>query len=152
MKMNVLRCPLMFVIAISISCSSNPNIATTSIDSAPVKVAVKAKHRNNNHEVSFEAFLKRFNSDSVFQKAHVKFPLKMELPNEEEDTVKYLSANKWAHFNFVSKGQDKFTTVKLDNSHYVISYQIEDTGFFLNYYFGYKNGEWKLESTKDMGD
>ncbi|OOQ60163.1 DUF4348 domain-containing protein [Mucilaginibacter pedocola] len=125
---------------------------TANVKPAHKKLPKLKRQQQENITSSFDEFFARFNSDSVYQKTHVKFPLRIEVQEEKGDTVKYLAAKEWVNVKLISKGTDIFTKEQISKTEVNILYQVEDTGVHVNYYFYYEGGKWLLANLKDDGD
>lgn len=104
-------------------------------------------------EFSFPDFVKKFSEDSVFQKKHVKFPLKIIFDGTSyEDSVS---------ISFVEKSEWKFITLKdsiiedikyihkVNATNYIVTEWGEDTGIFIDYNFEKSGKMWILTRIED---
>ena len=104
-------------------------------------------------ECSFPDFVKKFSEDSVFQKKHVKFPLKIIFDGTSyEDSVS---------ISFVEKSEWKFVTLKdsiiedikyihkVNATSYIVTEWGEDTGILIDYDFEKSGKMWILTRIED---
>lgn len=106
-------------------------------------------------ECSFPDFVKKFSEDSVFQKKHVKFPLKIIFDGtsyEDSDSVS---------ISFMEKSEWKFITLKdsiiedikyihkVNSTNYIVTEWGEDTGIFIDYNFEKSGKMWILTRIED---
>lgn len=106
-------------------------------------------------EFSFPDFVKKFSEDSVFQKKHVKFPLKIIFDGtcyEDSDSVS---------ISFMKESEWKFMTLKdsiiegikyiheVDTTSYTVTQWGEDTGIFVVYNFDKSGKTWVLNKIED---
>lgn len=124
----------------------------------------QTKHDHNNTAASsngadviavseFDGFLQKFNSDSAFQMAHVKFPLKVVFGDDVKiDSIHYLPRNDWKYTKFKSTGPNIFEIKRLSETRVDMVYALEDSGMHINYYFDFVNKDWMLTYVKDDSD
>ena len=104
-------------------------------------------------EFSFPDFVKKFSEDSVFQKKHVKFPLKIIFDGTSyEDSVS---------ISFVEESEWKFVTLKdsiiedikyihkVNATSYIVTEWGEDTGILIDYNFEKSGKMWILTRIED---
>ena len=106
-------------------------------------------------ECSFPDFVKKFSEDSIFQKKHVKFPLKIIFDGtcyEDSDSVS---------ISFMEKSEWKFITLKdsiiedikyihkVNATNYIVTEWGEDTGIFIDYNFEKSGKMWILTRIED---
>ena len=104
-------------------------------------------------ECSFPDFVKKFSEDSVFQKKHVKFPLKIIFDGTSyEDSVS---------ISFVEESEWKFVTLKdsiiedikyihkVNATNYIVTEWGEDTGILIDYDFEKSGKMWILTRIED---
>ena len=123
-------------------------------DSIPESVA-NNKQGVESAECSFRDFVKKFSEDSVFQKKHVKFPLKIIFDGtcyEDSDSVS---------ISFMEKSEWKFITLKdsiiedikyihkVNSTNYIVTEWGEDTGIFIDYNFEKSGKMWILTRIED---
>lgn len=84
----------------------------------------------------FNMFLSRFETDSVFQKERIQFPLVVKRydSNNKEYTAETVPVGNWEYVNFNQEKYIKLVTEKAVSS-YVVNIQIEDTGVWVNHIF-----------------
>ena len=106
-------------------------------------------------ECSFPDFVKKFSEDSIFQKKHVKFPLKIIFDGtcyEDSDSVS---------ISFMEKSEWKFITLKdsiiedikyihkVNATNYIVTEWGEDTGILIDYDFEKSGKMWILTRIED---
>ena len=143
------RLLVLLIPVILLGCSSSPissKVDRNKIDASPKKAKATAIS-------DFDVFLKKFNSDSAFQLAHVKFPLKVVFGDDVKiDSIHYLHRNDWNYTKFKSTGPNIFEIKRLSEIRVDMVYALEDTGVHVNYYFDYVNNDWMLTYVKDESD
>lgn len=104
----------------------------------------------------FDPFFKKFESDSIFQKSRVKFPLKLIVTGDEgdKDSIKYIPQADWKFENLLVNQQEKSIVKKyrISDNEMRIQFQMEDTGIQTERFFKRKNGAWWLVLVKDESD
>ena len=104
----------------------------------------------------FNTFFDRFKTDSIFQKAHVHFPLKYKISAgaDEADTVKSITQNQWKFTRLLisKKGKLIFKEIKKSATEVNIQVQMEDTGFEKEFTFLKGNNCWFLDTVTDNSD
>lgn len=98
----------------------------------------------------FNMFLSRFETDSVFQKERIQFPLVVK--RNEVDSEEYkkdrIPVADWRYVNFNQEKYFKLVTEKADSS-YVVNVQIEDSGVWVDHIFTRIDGRWFLTFIED---
>ena len=106
-------------------------------------------------EFSFPDFVKKFSEDSVFQKKHVKFPLKI-----ISDGYCFVDSDS-VSISFVKESEWKFITLKdstiedikyiheVDTTGYIVTQWGEDTGILIIYDFEKSCKMWILTRIED---
>ncbi|MFA6246372.1 MAG: DUF4348 domain-containing protein [Mucilaginibacter sp.] len=133
---------LLVIIGLFTGCSDNPGKHN------PAKKAAVS-------EISdFDTFFKKFKSDSVYQVAHVKFPLSIIIAGDEEegDSVKYIEKSKWQNITFKKDKNAIYKQSQLSKTEVSIQHMVEDTGISTVFNFLYRNGKWQLVSFRDQSD
>ena len=107
-----------------------------------------------NNVVDFEAFLYQFSIDSVFRKEHIKFPLKYEYADYENDyetKTDYLTEENVFKYDFFSKSNlIFFHSNKISNEKRILIFlRGIDNGWNTLYYFNKFNDTWKLIEESD---
>lgn len=114
---------------------------------------------NSCHE-NFKQFFEQFKNDSVFQKSHVKFPLRTSFlspdPQSDELIIEFLKENQYQIIDF---SQDEEAWKKELNAYKVeweqqdnkVLYQLIgiDNGIYESYEFQCKDGDWFLASIEN---
>lgn len=106
----------------------------------------------------FDVFFEKFSNDSVFQRKHVKFPLKSShLDNDYHDMireditfVKYRFMDFKGHKDAMKQEYDKFTVEtikKKDTINYLL--KGDDNGIYIEVKFAFENDCWYLVAIED---
>jgi len=103
---------------------------------------------------NLEAFLYQFSNDSIFRKEHIKFPLKYEhldYDNDYEIITDYLTEENTFEYNFFNNNNFVFfhSTAICNEKHILIYLRGIDTGWNSRYYFEKFNNVWKLIEEND---
>lgn len=141
------------ILVLTFGCNSGdstaPKIGDSSVVANLKTVAVVS-------EENFEMFFKKFDSDSVFQRSRIQFPLKYETLGDEGDpsTIKYISKNDIYHIGLHKLKEPKMTSAKkvTDSSKVEIQFRIEDTGYEKNLFFAKRDKKWFLVAVNDLSD
>ena len=106
---------------------------------------------------TFDDFLKKFKSDSLFQIERVKFPLTLVTWDDDDKlTTEEIELESWRHLSF-----DKVVTGEIDGytretKIYADSAKIElrgvDNGIYVDYVFTKVDGQWRLTTKRDYSD
>ena len=106
-------------------------------------------------ECSFSDFVKKFSEDSVFQKKHVKFPLKIISDGycyEDSDSVS-ISFVKESEWKFITLKDSTIEDIKyiheVDTTGYIVTQWGEDTGILIIYDFEKSGKMWILTRIED---
>lgn len=106
-------------------------------------------------ECSFPDFVKKFSEDSIFQKKHVKFPLKIIFDGtcyEDSDSVSisFMEKSEW---KFITLKDSVIEGIKYIQKVYATSYIVtklgEDTGINIDYNFDKSGKTWVLNKIED---
>jgi hypothetical protein len=100
----------------------------------------------------FDVFFKKFKSDSVYQKAHINFPIKIIVTEDERDSVTYIKENKWHYVRLTNNKEDIYKKAQSNKNSVTIQYTVEDTGILMSFDFTYIEGKWRLTSATDSSD
>jgi len=104
----------------------------------------------------FNVFFNRFNADSVFQYSRIVFPLKLIIPDQEDDNsiTKLLSRKEYKYFDLTKYENEKsiIKKTRLSSAKIKVHYSVEETGIGLDYYFINKKGLWWLIFFEDYSD
>ncbi|BAU52600.1 DUF3810 family protein [Mucilaginibacter gotjawali] len=112
--------------------------------------------RADSTEEKFDSFFSKFQTDSVFQKSRIVFPLKYKVSSDEGEsgTVKFIPKNKLSYFGlFVANGKKGIIKqINLNPATVKIQFQIKDTGYQKDFTFVKKRGQWQLVFIEDNSD
>jgi len=105
-------------------------------------------------EEDFQSFFTKFQQDSVFQLARIKFPLSINIYEFDDSSDTPVLHNRKVIIDKKErkyKSFDKYIKIisKISENKYNVELQIEDTGVSLNYIFELDNGKWCLMEIKD---
>ncbi len=122
---------------------------------APIST-VNTDQSINNSKEDFDDFFKKFDSDSVFQRSRIKFPLTIITIDEtgENNVEKYISKNEINHIgvNKLTELNMAFKKKRLTVDKVEVQFQIENTGYEKDYLFARSSGKWFLILVKDLSD
>lgn len=125
---------------------NNPAIRSTAVNSGAIP---------NAPIENFDAFFKKYQTDSAFQVSRTVIPLKYIVTGDEgeRDTTKYIPKNQLG-FNrvFISNKEKMILKVTQGKSKAKVRFQIEDTGVENDFMFELKGGKWYLASVIDNSD
>lgn len=129
------------------SCKETNNIANE--NTQPQKSTL---YKSSISKENFDVFFSKFSSDSLFQSSRIKFPLRNEIYNSDnnEYEVSNIHIEKWKFVN-IKKLPSNYIR-KLSNKDvfkYVLNIQILDTGVNVDYIFMALNGKWILVNIID---
>lgn len=104
-------------------------------------------------DYGFDSFLKRFCTDSVFQRNRLASSLVAieigDLYNEEYE-VSMMGKTEWKYMNFHSLPDNYLVRIrKITETKYKLNVQIEDTGVSVNYIFELIDCQWFLTTIID---
>jgi hypothetical protein len=102
--------------------------------------------------VDFDTFFNKFKSDSLYQIAHIKFPLKLTLVEDGGNTLININKAKWKYLKFPNMKDDIYKKHNVNKTRVNIEHMVEDTGICINHYFVYNKGQWQLVLIKDESD
>ena len=132
-------------------CTSK-NANQNSIPAAPVK-------QSDTTQENFDVFFKKFQTDSVFQKSRIEFPLKSTTIDEDGNSKKSISKDEWIknkwtfiHFFATYKSKEIIKKTSLGQTKLEINFQVEDTGIERHFLFVKVKGKWELNSVEDLSD
>ena len=114
-------------------------------------------YKNDPLTAEFNAFLKKFSRDSLYQMAHVKFPFKVTHAGYAGDADSTFTWQRSEHvcINFTDLGTDGnghklvAETLFKDKNHAVVTLQAEETGINIEYLFIRRGDEWILTEMID---
>jgi hypothetical protein len=123
-----------------------------------------SKDENSNKEgksdEDFNTFLKKFNQDSIFQISRIKFPLKVNEsdPDQDYETIeRIIQLKDFTKLNFeypkdaLNKDYDRYTrNIKIEKDSAVIEIRGIENGIHSDIIFEKKNGKWKLKTWNDQ--
>ena len=104
---------------------------------------------------AFNSFFFQFKKSKSFQLERTLFPIKVihEASISESGNLETLLITKknWEFSDFsASKNRNlKISQVRNSSNNYTVIFQIEDTGFYLRYFFKKLNGKWFLYKIRD---
>lgn len=140
-----------FRLAMLLSCNQNKNFTSTKHTTS-----TSNKRDSALQQEDFTEFFKKFDSDSVFQRTRIKFPLKIVDMDEtgEKQIESYISAKEISHIGIGSLKEPnmilKKKQVAMDK--FEIQFTTDDTGYEVNYFFERRLGKWFLISVRDLSD
>ena len=141
------------ILALTFGCSSG-NSTTPKIGDSSAAFSLKTVAIVS--EENFDVFFKKFDSDSVFQRSRIQFPLKYETLEDEGDpnTIKYISKNEIYHVGLHKLKEPKMTIAKkvTGSSKVEMQFRIEDTGYEKNLFFSRRDKKWFLIAVNDLSD
>jgi hypothetical protein len=119
---------------------------------------VTAPHKVEGCDTDFDVFFEKFSLDSVFQKEHIKFPLKRShLDNDYQDFVsedvtesEYHFMDFASHKNGMKQEYDKYT-VEITEGKDTVAYFMKgyDNSIMINITFSFFDGCWYLVEIED---
>lgn len=140
-----------FLLLLVISCKKENTQLET-------KKAIENKDFNNLDE-DFNAFLLKFNQDSIFQMSRINFPLKVKEADSDNDykTIeRVINKKDFAKLDFTlpkdaqTREFDKFTQkIKLTKNNATIEVRGIDNGIHSDVIFEKVNGKWNLKTWID---
>jgi hypothetical protein len=133
------------IIGTLLGCSDNPKTAVEKKASTLKKAAVL-------EPADFDSFFKKFKSDSVYQKEHINFPIKITVTEDERDSVTYIKKDKWQYVRLTNNKEDIYKKAQSNKKSVTIQYTVEDTGILMSFDFTYGSGKWRLTSATDSSD
>ncbi len=142
------------ILVLTFGCNSVNNTAPKIGADSSLATVLKTVHVGS--EENFEVFFKKFDSDSVFQRSRIRFPLKYETLGDEGDpnTIKYISNNEIYHIGLYKLKEPKMTNVRkvTDSAKVEMQFRIEDTGYEKKLFFTKKDKKWFLVAVNDLSD
>jgi hypothetical protein len=130
-------------------CHSDADRPKVALKNASLKTALKPSTVLEN----FDAFFKAFNSDSVFQRSRIVFPLKnTSIDDDDTKTTKYITSKKWQYTNFLMIKNVIIHKEITNKENINVDLSIQDTGIQVIYSFSNKQGKWWLISAEDQSD
>ena len=100
----------------------------------------------NNEFISFFA---AYNSDSVFQKASVTFPLPVISDSVE---IRKIEKRDWSFSPLIDGERSMNNIHHLTSDTVIVGYSLEDTGIQVDHWFIRKDGKWSLVKVIDSSD
>ncbi len=101
----------------------------------------------------FSDFVKKFTIDSVFQKAHVKFPLEVVSDGtnyEDDDSIWYVKESEWQFVTLKDSIIDGIKYIhQIDSTNYTVTKVGYDTGINIDYRFNKSGKQWQLTKIED---
>jgi len=105
---------------------------------------------------NFDAFFSKFQTDSIFQKSRIVFPLKYKISDDESDpgSVKFLAKNKINYLGMFVANRKKgiIKQINLNPGTVKIRFQIKDTGYEKDFTFVKESAQWQLVLIEDNSD
>lgn len=131
-----------------VSCNSKPNVnvEVTQFEITASIQAVKPTYED------FHIFIDQFQSDSVFQKERIVFPLKNLLYNTDSGLFdeKVIEMNEWEFMDFQTLPKNYLKSItQLNVEEFTYNIQIVDTGVSVNYIFKIHEEKWYLIEIRD---
>jgi hypothetical protein len=134
------------IIGTLMGCSDNPSKTVVEKKASTLKKITVIE------PADFDPFFKKFKSDSVYQKGHINFPIKITVMEDERDSVTYIKKDKWRYVRFTNNKEDIYKKVRSNKNSVTIQHMVEDTGISLSFDFRYRDGKWLLTSATDASD
>lgn len=104
-------------------------------------------------ECSFSDFVKKFSEDSVFQKKHVKFPLKIIFDGtcyEDSVSISFVKESEWKFITLKDSIIEDIKYIhKVNATNYIVTEWGEDTGILIDYNFEKSGKMWILTRIED---
>jgi Domain of unknown function (DUF4348) len=121
-------------------------------ESKPQKKAIKENEIDSAE--SFDTFLTKFSSDSIFQNSRIKFPLLSKIDDGELGEQNFISQKEWGFSDLTKFKSPKYnlTKEKINDKEYHLTFQIQDTGVHVIYVFVKENSKWVLTTIIDNGE
>jgi uncharacterized lipoprotein NlpE involved in copper resistance len=85
------------IIGTLMGCSDNASKTAVEKKAGTLKKAAVSE------PADFDVFFKKFKSDSVYQKAHINFPIKITVTEDERDSVTYIKKDKWQYVRLTKR-------------------------------------------------
>lgn len=152
---NMKALKIIFFATLAMACNETKpepakDLQVNTVDKAPAKPGIC--------DTDFDVFFKKFESDSVFQKEHIKFPLKNSyLDDNYENFIREdITEAKYRFLDFASdkdamkQEYDKYT-VEVTKHEDTVDYLLRgyDNGIMINITFSFINGCWYLIEIED---
>lgn len=138
------------------SCNSREDKPAVVPDNKPVK---ETAHANEPCDTDFDAFFKKFRSDSLFQRHHVKFPLKNTFLNSDGNYEVMRKDITILTYRFLDFTEDEEAatmenggfTIDIEKHKDSVFYQARgiDNGIHEDIKFAFINGCWYLVAIED---
>ncbi|WP_417352390.1 DUF4348 domain-containing protein [Flavobacterium alkalisoli] len=148
-----MRFLLLIILVVAVGC--NKEVKTVKEDSTNTIAVETLPSSKEDCDENFDAFFIRFQNDSVFQKNHVKFPLKNTfLDNDYVNVIREdILRDKYRFNDFENDKTAEDYTVNLkqekNNDTVYYSYRGIDNGIFIDIKFLQINGCWYLVAIED---
>jgi ssDNA-binding Zn-finger/Zn-ribbon topoisomerase 1 len=134
------------IIGTFMGCSDNPSKTVVEKKAGTLKKAAVIE------PADFDVFFKKFKGDSVYQKEHINFPIKITVTEDERDSVTYIKKDKWQYVRLTNNKKDIYKKAQSNKNSVTIQYTVEDTGILMSFDFTYIEGKWRLTSATDSSD
>jgi hypothetical protein len=134
------------IIGTLMGCSDNASKTAVEKKAGTLKKAAVSE------PADFDVFFKKFKCDSVYQKAHINFPIKITVTEDERDSVTYIKKDKWQYVRLTNNKEDIYKKNQSNKNSLTIQYTVEDTGILMSFDFTYIEGKWRLTSATDSSD
>lgn len=107
-------------------------------------------HANRNKPEDFDIFWQKFASEETFQLERIKFPLKGKWYDTDsgKDIDTLFIESEWVFSDVKDKKLHKTLKRKSTNK-YIMNFQIDDTGYYVEYIFELIDMKWFLTSIID---
>ena len=112
----------------------------------PITACINNPVDSNNEFISFFA---TYNSDSLFQKASITFPLPVISDSVE---IRKIEKRDWAFSPLIDGDKNRINIHHLASDTVIVGYSLEDTGIQVDHWFIRKNGIWSLVKVIDSSD
>jgi hypothetical protein len=100
----------------------------------------------------FNAFFRKFSSDTLFQKARIDNPLPIIISNSGGDSLQKMVVKKVSFEDKDWEGEIELSKAKVADDTFKVILQIVDTGVFMEHYFALRGHNWYLVEIKNLSD
>lgn len=113
---------------------------------------IQSSENRKNTKDGFVDFIEKFSSDSVFQKKHISYPLKVSNISVEDDetNVSYINENEWLYNNICDTviGSSE-VTVKVNKKKYIVEVRGKECGIIIDFLFKKVDDTWFMYEAVD---
>lgn len=113
---------------------------------------IQSLENRKNTKDDFVDFIEKFSSDSVFQKKHISYPLKVSNISVEDDetNVSYINENEWLYNNICDTviGSSE-VTVKVNKKKYIVEVRGKECGIIIDFLFKKVDDTWFMYEAVD---